>query len=381
MTDLTTRLEAARELLVVEATPGDTARALHRFERKRRQRRRRRIAASGVASVAAVVAGIALWAPQDPTVEPAPVAEVAPTPREAPANRVVYFSDGSHATLVQPRTEIRVEASQDDLLELSLGAGEARFEVVPRASRVFRVRTADLRIEVLGTSFTVHAEPDGTSSVKVHEGRVAVFIGANRHELGRDMQLEYVGGRAIVEKTDGAPTDDVEAEKKTKKKRRRKARRAARREQPWKKLAKDGAFGEAFEALEESPSAPRGTEALMLAADVARLSGHPEEAARYLGLVVDRHPNHPRALVAAFTLGRLWQRELDDPRRAAEAYATARRLGPTGSLAEDALAHEAECWARAGDAARASERATEYVERYPRGRKIRSMRRLGKSGE
>ena len=128
--------------------------------------------------------------------------------------------------------------------------------------------------------------------------------------------------------------------------------------------------------MAEAPPRARNAKELMLAADVARLSGHPEEAARLLDKVLQRHRHHPRGLLAAFTLGRICERELNQPRRAAEAFRLARTLSPSGSLAEDALAHEAECRARAGEATRARELAAEYLSRYPSGRKAGTMRRL-----
>ncbi len=377
MRDLERDLAGARDLLVVDASERDTARALHRFEQRRIRRRRRQIGAGGVAAVT-LVAAVAMSLPgADPIVVPAtPIATTDPKP-VAPQQRVVYFADGSHATLMQPRTEVRVEASQEDLLELSLAAGEARFEVVPSDTRLFRVRAQDLYVEVIGTSFTVAVRPEDEVDVSVHEGRVAVFAGDNRYELGRDMKLAFVAGRVVV---DEAAVDEVEPapEPKKAKKRRRRVRKKkqAQKKERWTALAEDGKFDDAFDALDRTPRAPRGTKDLMLAADVARLSGHPRDAARYLKLVVDRHPNHPRALVAAFTLGRLWQNELKEPRRAAEAFAKARALGPTGSLAEDALAHEAECWALAGERDKAKDRASTYLARYPEGRKVKSMRRL-----
>lgn len=375
MRDLERDLAAARDLLVVDASERDTARALHRFEQRRVRRKRRQIGAAGVVAAAAI-AGVVLSLPgADPVVIPlSPVATVEPS---EPAERVVYFADGSHATLIQPRTEIRVEASQEDLLELSLGAGEARFEVVPNKGRLFRVRANDLYVEVLGTSFTVHVRAEDHVDVSVHEGRVAVFAGTNRYELGREMKLAFTGGRVVVENRDDE-TVEVTEPKKTKKKRRRRVKAAAKKKEKeaWTVLAEDGKFDDAFKELDRASTVPRGTKALMLAADVARLSGHPRDAARYLKIVVDHHASHPRALGAAFTLGRLWQNELKEPRRAAEAYAKARELGPTGSLAEDALAHEAECWSLAGEAALARDRASTYLERYPEGRKIKSMRRL-----
>jgi transmembrane sensor len=115
----------------------------------------------------------------------------------------------------------------------------------------------------------------------------------------------------------------------------------------------------------------------MLAADVARLSGHAGEAVTHLRAVVSRHGGDPRAPLAAFTLGRVLLDELGRPGAAAAAFADAQRLAPGGALAQDALAREIEALAKAGQTVAAHDRALLYVERYPSGRRIKSVRRYG----
>ncbi|MCB9652332.1 MAG: FecR domain-containing protein [Deltaproteobacteria bacterium] len=389
MNDLERQVGAAREVLRVELSAADTAQALLRFEDHRRRRQRRRVAGGAALTLAVAAAALGLWlrpTPEAPTgriVDPPPLVAVdepaAPveayeTDHDHPS-RKVFFSDGSSAELVQAKTQLRLEASSEDLLELSLASGEARFEVQKNPRRLFRVRTSDLRVEVLGTRFAVAEDPeDGVERVSVYEGRVAVFVGTERHELGPRMRLTYDGERTVVE-------DDAE---RPRPERRRSKRRRPRRERTaapmhitvaWQDLAEDGRFGDAYEAMQEAPERPVGTAELMLAADVARLSGHPREAVGYLEQVVERRDD-PRALPAAFTLGRILQRELGAPKRAAEAFHVAWSLAPTGSLAEDALAHEAECWSRAGQDDKARARAQDYLRQYPNGRKATAMRRL-----
>jgi transmembrane sensor len=116
---------------------------------------------------------------------------------------------------------------------------------------------------------------------------------------------------------------------------------------------------------------------LLLAADVARLGGHPETAVVPLSKVISAHSGDSRAPLAAFTLGRTLLDQLGRPREAAQAFATARRLDPRGALTQDALAREVESWSRAGEATLAHERAAEYVERYPKGRRLVAVKRLG----
>jgi transmembrane sensor len=128
----------------------------------------------------------------------------------------------------------------------------------------------------------------------------------------------------------------------------------------------------------EGPNAVRDEPGdLLLAADVARLGGHPEKAVAPLSAVVSSHAGDSRAPLAAFTLGRTLLDQLGRPREAADAFAAARRLDSHGALAQDALAREVESWSHAGEATLAHERATDYVTRYPNGRRLAAVKRLG----
>ena len=110
--------------------------------------------------------------------------------------------------------------------------------------------------------------------------------------------------------------------------------------------------------------------ALLADADRARLAGRFEEGASLLRRLVRDYPGDQRAPLAAFSLGRLLLGELGRPAEAARAFARARALAPVGPLAEDALAREAEAWARAKQLERARARAAEYLRAYPGGRRV-----------
>lgn len=416
MSELERRVEAARGLLEVPVTRADSARALVRLAATQRRRRRRRTVATGLAGVAVGAAAmLALWPAPAPAPEPGRIVALEPDPAPAPEpeppaprfvtdaaspERTVVFSDGSLAKLSAPNTELVLETDREDLLELVLARGAARFAVEENPRRTFRVRTPHLRVEVLGTRFSVEQTEAGTE-VRVQRGRVAVIRGDDRHELGPGMRLAFDGQRTVIEDARAparrgrrAPSDArtrrrVRAERgaaaPTPSPGRRAARADARapstppiptRRRPWERLADDGRYADAYDALERSPQKPESAKDLMLAADVARLSGHPREAAGYLRRVVKHHRGEAQGMLAAFTLGRILQRELGEPREAAEAYHVARSLAPSGSLAEDALAHEAECRAGAGQEEAAAALAEQYLRQYPSGRKAGKMRRL-----
>jgi transmembrane sensor len=113
----------------------------------------------------------------------------------------------------------------------------------------------------------------------------------------------------------------------------------------------------------------------LLVADIKRLSHHAAEAVAPLRQILRDHASDPRAPLAAFTLGRVLLDELSRPAEAAAAFAQADSLSPRGPLAEDAVARQVEALAKSGDAKGARLIAEQYVERFPHGRKLRSVRR------
>ncbi|MBL9037299.1 MAG: hypothetical protein JNG84_02180 [Archangium sp.] len=146
----------------------------------------------------------------------------------------------------------------------------------------------------------------------------------------------------------------------------------------WKRLAEEGDFGAAYDALHQAPASVRDEPAeLLLAADVARLSRHPAEAVATLRKMLDRHARDARAPLAAFTLGRVLLDELGQPTEADDAFALARSLSPTGPLADDALAREVEARSRGGDMSTARQLAEAYLQRLPNGPRARLVRHYG----
>jgi transmembrane sensor len=134
-------------------------------------------------------------------------------------------------------------------------------------------------------------------------------------------------------------------------------------------------YAAAYRALVATPGmADSSAEDLMLAADAARLSGHPAESMPFFRKLLREHAGDERAPLAAFTMGRILLAQLARPAEAADAFAQARRLAPQGALASDALAREVEAAAAAGDGARAKARAREYLSRYPAGRRAAAVR-------
>ncbi|MEL6759167.1 MAG: FecR domain-containing protein [Myxococcota bacterium] len=354
--DLQRDLGAVRDVTRVSWSSEETELAIHRFgdlraKRARHRRARRRVVTLGVIGVVAAT----VWWPSG-------------------GDRVLAsFDDGSRVTSKTADTQIAVRTSRPELIEVGLNVGSARFEVAKRRRRVFRVLVDETQIEVLGTVFSVERSASGMS-VEVEEGRVRVVHPQNSVELVSGERMTFPSGppptakgRESAESVRPPRLKNVDPG--------RSPRRAKPRER-WQKAAKRGALEKAYDGMKRQGVVNRAEE-LLLAADVARMTGHPEEALPYLRRVIADHAKDPRAPLAAFTLGKLLLQDLGRPRQAAKAFRQVARLDTSDALREDALAREIECHYRVGDEERARELANRYLLRYPRGRRAEWVRRYG----
>jgi transmembrane sensor len=321
---------------------------------ERRARRRNAWVAGSLAALAACLVTALVVARSTPV----PIARTT-TAEGAPSSAVVVAI--ASATPLVDGTDLS-PTPEGNGRSFVLRAGKARFVVPHDPSRPFRVQAGDVVVEDLGTEFTVAMAADGTVTVEVEEGRVRVRQGAAVLDVSAGERRE-IAPEAVSEGS-SAGGRDVPAP-------------AAPALPRWRALAESGRYDDAYQALRSAgPGAPRddATE-LLVAADAARLGGHPAEAVPYLQRVVRGHARDPRAPLAAFTLGRVLLDDLGRPAEAADAFERARGAG--GVLAEDALAREVEACSRAGDAARARALALEYARAYPAGRRARVVAKFG----
>jgi transmembrane sensor len=281
----------------------------------------------------------------------APVAAVSPA--KSPKTT---FADGSVAR-VSDDGELVVKVATPEHIESVLAAGAADFEVTKHAERDFVVLAGAVRVRVVGTRFRVERIGERTR-VSVAEGKVEVQEGESRLYLEAGESRFFPSPPAVakdephVVNGSGAHARFLE-------------------------LARGGEFKAAYQVMSQSPAVVGSSaEELMLAADAARLSQHPEQAVGFLRRVTTEHAGDSRAPLSAFTLGRVLLSQLSRPGEAAEAFALARRLRPNGTLAEDALAREAEARAAAGSGGQARTLAQQYVTRYPQGKHLPTMQRL-----
>jgi transmembrane sensor len=303
--------------------------------------------------------------------ETPPVAAPATAPA---ANTLLKLTDGSDVTSQSNDARIEPVEVTPTIVTLRLESGSARFSVIPNPSRTFRVLAGDVTVTVLGTVFTVGYEAKGVR-VQVERGSVRVNGPEGERTLEKNqstvMAARAPSGPAVVAPVPDELTIDLDKEGPTPS--------SALRGPSWRALARDGDYQAALARLklEGAETVRDAPEDLLLAADVARLGGQPDRAVGPLSRIISSHASDSRAPLAAFTLGRTLLDQLGRPRQAAKAFATAQRLDTTGSLSEDALAREVECWSRAGETEQARSRAEAYLSRYPNGRRTQFVRRLG----
>jgi transmembrane sensor len=364
MADLAQRLDETRGLIEPDWTPEREARLRNAVALGLKRRRSRRAALGVVGGAAILLLGIFLGRRQ------VTVTRTAAAP-EAPV--LVRMVDGSVVTARSTDARVESVAIGPQAVTLQLDKGSARFTVTPNPERPFRVLAGDVTVSVLGTVFDVTIEASGVR-VGVERGRVRVTSPLDEQDLSAGQTAFFTSAPIAVPPTPSSKIAVVSPESLEPV-----ARSTGNAPPSWRALAQDGSYGPAFARLgAEGPNAVRDTpEDLLLAADVARLGGHPERAVAFLERVIKGHPFDSRAPLAAFTLGRTLLEQLGQPRQAARAFATARQLDRAGALAQDALAREVEAWSRAGEAEKARERATDYVKRYPDGRRVSAVRRLG----
>lgn len=342
------------------------ARLPHRVVLLRRRRSLTRVllSAGALLCVAAVLfARESLHAAQRASAPEA--ARITPALAAAPASTapdVITLRDGSRAEPVDRDSRVAVISDRPGQVKLQLQRGGARFDVVHDPERVFEVESGAALVRVLGTIFDVTRSADGTqTTVAVERGRV--------HVTWAGQTTDVVAGESRI----FPPLAQAPKAESSEPQVAHKNGSAV----GWRDLARRGEYRQAYSALHGARTHVQDApEDLMLAADVARLSGHPEQAVQHLRAVSDRFPNDPRAPVAAFTLGGVLLHELEQPRAAAAAFHRARALWSQGPLALDAWASEAEALHAAGDTRGAAELAARYLAAHPEGRHARSMRAL-----
>jgi transmembrane sensor len=299
--------------------------------------------AAGLAALAiggVLLSGASSDAPQDSAVvaeAPADANPVAPADSPTPpvqtqsedGSPLLAFADGSRAHLSNDASVVLAEESED-LLRLTQGKGEVRYEVTPDPDRRFVVDAAGVNVEVVGTVFVVMIAVDRVD-VSVERGKVRVLDGEREITLEADERIS-------VKRSTG---DEV------------------------------------LPADADPPPAPKKRSAaeLMDDYDTARAKGALAAAAENLEELIRAHPKDSRVPVALVSLGRL-EAQRGNHVAAAKAFERYYARFSKQSLAEDALAEAAKAWKSASRTTKAQDAARRYLDRFPQGIHADAMRRM-----
>jgi transmembrane sensor len=364
------KVEAAFRHIQVQWDGARTEDNLHLARKTIRRRGRTRVAASALLLGMVIALGVSYrlyWGGRE--------AGKAPLVVQNSSDHGLNFSDGSSARMLDDRSQVEVVAVTARAIDLRLTAGRGEFEVTPDPGRTFAVHVDGIVVRVLGTRFRVEREDRG-AYVSVYRGKV---------------EVRWPGGARVLAQgqTGHFPEEVAEASPQTEGPTRAEpaapvpsaieiSHPAPASRARFRALASRGRYAEAYRVLAGAPGVvDSGAEDLMLAADAARLSGHPAEATPYLQQIVRKYRGDERAPLAAFMLGRILLYQLGRPAEAADAFALVRKILPEGPLSADALARETEAADRADQRERARGLAEEYVAKYPTGRRLESVRRYG----
>jgi transmembrane sensor len=266
----------------------------------------------------------------------------------------VALSDGSKLHL-ERGTHLETVINSDRSFEAVLHRGVVRFEVEPGGPRQWRIHAGAFDVQVVGTVFTVRRGAR-TSSVRVERGEVIV-----RGRAVPDGVKRLTAGDRFPSTTATA-SREIKARPSEPKRGEDEPRPSTTRAEPGSPKARDLQPDRISEAAGDDSVAT-----LLRRADAARLSGHPERAVAPLQRILDAHPAHPHAGLAAFTLGRLQLTALRQPAQAAESLRRALELGVPEPLRESVRARRVQALARAHDG-RADAAAQAYLDDFPEGR-------------
>ncbi len=285
-------------------------------------------------------------------------------------DRQITLSDASRVVL-QHGGKLAVLSSTGTLLALELAQGQALFDVTPHGPRRWQIDAGAVRVEVLGTRFSV--ERSGLRvRVAVERGLVRVsgpgvpsgaqLLAANAELVVTPPLTPSAGSASPADQPPAAANAAEGASPAADGAWRAAVQRAVAAQQYARAYAVVGAVGYSRASLAARPVAD-----LLLLSDVARLSGHVREATLPLIQITEHQADDPRAALAAFTLGRILCNQLAQPVQAASAFELAIALGLPRGLAEDGQARLVEAYVKSQRMDLARQAALRYHARFPHG--------------
>lgn len=300
--------------------------------------------------------------------------------------RTVGLPGGGEITL-SPETTVEVERTSGGALTLRLVRGEAAVSTTEIAAAQNLAIVAGAARLSAGTGSVVRVRRNQDDmDVAVSDGSVRIISPAGSQELARGQEPVTVPIRTTS--TTSQVDDSV---------RPRLAIRPSRSSQDprsdapdvaapapdWLTRAKANDSAGALALLRQQPGGIAGAIAsaktageLMVLSDLARSKGgDPSLAQSALTRVVDGFPDDPNASIAAYTLGRLYDKA-GQPQLAQTYYEKSLRLKPEGALAEDALCKQVQAEHRAAHKDEAVRIGKEYLSKYPDGRCKEEVERI-----
>lgn len=346
-----------------------------RYERGFVKRQWRPIALAACAIALVIVASLVTRRHHELVAERPLVVPASIEPNKSPQD--VDFGLGAHVAVGQG-AKLDVLEQSERAVVLALRRGLTQFDIRPGGGRRWRIESGGVSVEVVGTQFSVERS-DTTVRVEVQRGRVlvrgpTVADQVQSLEAGRSLAVSIVQPQpqstetpttSPAPKSDGSKLSSASAAAAPAKSDSEDWRLAATRHDwkaAWQTLGADGMLREVARTDDVAD--------LLALADVARLTGHPNEALKPLRQIVGSHADDPRSAMAAFTLGRVLLDSLGNPVQAGFAFERAIALKLPSSLAEDAQARLVEAYARAGAVVQARAAANLYRARYPAGRRL-----------
>ncbi len=354
--------------------------------------RRRLLLATGVGT--ALAAAAALIVMFGPGLEPEPPRASASRPAAAPAasphRELARSPEPTGSTDVELPTgdrllagrgaRFRVRSATEAERRIRLLSGEMLFDVRRSARGRFHVETGDARVTVVGTVFTVSAEPSGTI-VRVYEGRVEVTHEGARELIEAGQTAAFPSGVGTLDEH----AEDPLAEEARRAVARRRPEAAEARTRPAPSTPARGSArvgaeevsgwitdGEAERALVVARARIASGDVdpwALIEADALRALGRRTAAARAYTRAAATLPT-PRREQAGFTAARL-HRSARDGLHALDVGDVSE---PGSPLRERGLAMRADLLERLGRRAERAEIARIYLERYPDGSRAQSMR-------
>jgi hypothetical protein len=307
------------------------------------------------------------------------------------------FTEGSEFALM-PGARGRLRAVDGSGARIAIEQGSASFRITPRPHANWLVDVGPFLVTVKGTAFTVHWDPTGERfELRLQHGRVAVSGPVSGGEIalraGQRLLVNLPKAETLI--TEQAPgeawggpapvaagTPDASAPLLSHGTTQRPTGRSAPVLRPsegpkvddgqhWAEAIAAGQWDRVLAEVDragiKTTLNSASSEDLFALADAARYRRHDALARQALLAERRRFPDSPRALDAAFLLGRLEEANEQGTGRALRWYDEYLARAPTGTYASEALGRKMMVTNNRDGAARAQPIAEDYLRRFPNG--------------